>query len=106
MSYAELVQNISSWNDLMIPYLGNVSSLAFPGGANVYHDVAKLEYLIDSGYCTFYGEGPNVYNFDGIDYLHFDFTSINGSTLSSAEHWNLDRFLDVADVMEDWRNEK
>lgn len=103
MTHDNLEDNINSWNELMIPFLGEVRSLVFPGGANVYNSESKLQLLLDLNYCTFYGEGPNTYNFYANTYLHFDFTSINGSTLESAEHWNLDRFLNRDSVLENWR---
>ncbi|HHU53271.1 MAG TPA: hypothetical protein GXZ43_04245 [Clostridiaceae bacterium] len=104
LSLADLEQNIEQWNATTKHYLGEVPCLVFPGGSHVYNDEEKFQYLLNSGYCTFYGEGPNTYNFYGNAYIHFDFTSINGFTLVNAEQWNLDRFITENSVLEDWRD--
>ncbi|NLJ70476.1 MAG: hypothetical protein GX328_03305 [Clostridiaceae bacterium] len=99
-----LEQNVEQWNSVAKPYLGEVHCLVFPGGSHVYNDGDKLQYLLNSGYCTFYGEGPNTYNFYANSYVHFDFTSINGFTLMNAAQWNLDRFITENSVLENWRD--
>jgi hypothetical protein len=104
LSLDDLQQNVEQWNAAAKQYVGEVACLVFPGGSHVYNDEDKLHFLLNSGYCTFYGEGPNTYNFYANSYIHFDFTSINGFTLMNAEQWNLGRFITENSVLENWRD--
>ena len=104
LALADLQQNIEKWNAMTKKYLGEVRCLVFPGGSHVYNNEEKLQFLLNSDYCVFYGEGPNTYNFYANTYIHFDFTSINGFTLMNAEQWNLDRFMTENSVLENWRD--
>lgn len=104
LSLEDLKQNVERWNAVAKQYLDEVHCMVFPGGSHVYNDEEKLQFLLNSDYCAFYGEGPNTYNFYGNTYIHFDFTSINGFTLMNAEQWNLDRFVTANSVLENWRD--
>lgn len=103
LSLLELKENIKKWEDMMLPMLGEVQALLYPGGSHVYNQSESLDYLIKEGYCNFYSESPSLYNLHAPQYLHFDFTPISGNSLMNSDAWNLDRFGNIKSVIEPWR---
>lgn len=103
LTFDQLQENIEKWHELMLPFIGDIQALLYPGGSHIYSNSQALNYLLEQDYCNFYSESPSLYNLHALQYLHFDFTPINGNSLMNADSWNLDRFCDVYNVIEPWR---
>lgn len=104
LSYEDFEAEITKWESIMHPFIGSVDALLYPSGSHVYDQAEKIEFILDSGYCNFYSESPSIYNFYAEDYIHFDYVAFNGNSLSNSESRGLSRFVDVDQVMEDWRD--
>lgn len=99
LSLDDLKEEVSKWSKAISPFLSEASPyFAFPNGSHVYNSPEALNYLLESGFHVFLGEGPNPYYFYGDTYAHVDRTPVNANSLKTPA-WNLDRILNSADIL-------
>lgn len=103
LDQSDFEEEITDWEQLVQPLVGQVHALSFPAGSHVYDNQTKLKFLTDKGYNNMYSLSSKPFNMLAKNFIHFDATPINGNSLLSPDAWNLSRFVDVAKVRENWR---
>lgn len=99
----EIVSDFEKWEDQIGSLLGPTHMIVYPNGNFINGTDPRAEYLKDKGFRIFFGIGPNPYYTYGINYLYYDRTLINGSTMRNAD---LSRLFDVTKVYDDARVKK
>ena len=101
----EFKSEIENWEDICFPYLGKTQALLFPNGSHIYANQDKLDYLLEKGYVNFYSQGADAYNYMSDEYFHFNYIPIKKDSLTDSESWQLDRLVNVNNIVESWRDE-
>ena len=99
----EIVSDTEKWTDQIGSVLGTTHMIVYPNGNYIKGTDPRAEYLKGLGFRIFFGIGPNPYYTYGINYLYYDRTLINGSTMRNAD---LSRLFDVYKVYDEARVKK
>ena len=99
----DIVSDFEKWNDQIGSLLGHTHMIVYPNGNFINGTDPRAEYLKSNGFRIFFGIGPNPYYTYGTNYLYYDRTLINGSTMRNAD---LSRLFDVSKVYDDARVKK
>ncbi|MBO7451624.1 MAG: hypothetical protein J6U54_14770 [Clostridiales bacterium] len=102
-SMEEIVSDFDKWNEQIGSVLGTTHMIVYPNGNFINGTDPRAEHLKSLGFRIFFGIGPNPYYTYGINYLYYDRTLVNGSTMRNAD---LSRLFDVSAVYDDSRVKK
>jgi hypothetical protein len=86
------------WLNQIGTLTGRTEILNYPLGAFLDSSDQKLDFLIDSGFCLFAGQGTTPYRIYQDGFIYVDRLPINGFTMRQADQYKLDRLFDVEEV--------
>lgn len=84
-----IVSDTEKWMTQIGSLLGEVHMIVYPNGNFINGTDPRAEYLKNLGFRIFFGIGSNPYYTFGSNYLYFDRTLINGSTLRNLDYSRL-----------------
>lgn len=84
-----IVSDTEKWMTQIGSLLGEVHMIVYPNGNFINGTDPRAEYLKNLGFRIFFGIGSNPYYTFGSNYLYFDRSLINGSTLRNLDYSRL-----------------
>lgn len=97
-TYETAAQDVRLWQDQVGAVVGQADMLNYPQGAFLNGSDERLQYLVESGFRFFAGQGATPYRIQGANYLYADKLPVNGFVLRQPGSYQLDRLFDAAVV--------